>query len=221
MKKSRQSKWACTRIDWDEHRQLKIFENKFHTEYHMTHSTFEKLVDILCSDLCVDSKQSICSTNNNPICAERCVAIGLQFLGGAPVNTLTVMFGISYTVTHTKINQFLNAVNNNRHFDIDVPRTDSELQKCADDWNDLLSAHGVFDGCIGAIDGWLCCINTPNKRLVHNPVHYFSGHYQQHGELMFKLSVMLTYNFFIFGLLDLEELMMRVLSMAVLSFRNG
>ena len=24
-------------------------------------------------------------------------------------------------------------------------------------------------------------LNTPNQKQVHNPVHYFSGHYQQHG----------------------------------------
>jgi hypothetical protein len=36
-------------------------------------------------------------------------------------------------------------------------------------------------GCIGAIDGWLCPIQSPPTSVVGNVKTYFSGHYQRHG----------------------------------------
>jgi hypothetical protein len=40
------------------------------------------------------------------------------------------------------------------------------------------SSNGASDGCLGALDGWLCCIKLPIRNQTANVSAYFSGHYQ-------------------------------------------
>ena len=54
-----------------------------------------------------------------------------------------------------------------------------EPEHCAAEWHKKSTAFGVFHDCVGAIDGWLCCIYKPKN--VDNTAHCFSGHYQRHG----------------------------------------
>ena len=46
-------------------------------------------------------------------------------------------------------------------------------------WDKCSRAFGLFYGCLGAIDGWLCTIERPSD--VEDPSDFFSGHYQKHG----------------------------------------
>ena len=39
----------------------------------------------------------------------------------------------------------------------------------------------MLDGCVGALDGWLCRIKVPTSTDTANIAAYFSGHYQHHG----------------------------------------
>ena len=71
---------------------------------------------------------------------------------------------------------FLDAVEYDDTLRILMPTTDNQLKTCADAWNSLSGAFGVYYGVVGAIDGWLACIEKPT---VSNDTHYFSGHYQQ------------------------------------------
>jgi len=43
------------------------------------------------------------------------------------------------------------------------------------------SSNGVLDGCVGALDGWLCRIKVPTQKETANISAYFSGHYQCYG----------------------------------------
>ena len=42
----------------------------------------------------------------------------------------------------------------------------------------MSGAFGIYQGCIGAIGGWLCCIE---KLTCAGEREYFSGHYQRYG----------------------------------------
>jgi hypothetical protein len=178
-KKSRKRKWLHERTDWSEHARMKVHQDRFQTEYHMSFKAFNKLVDILRPSLAVNVKQSMCSSTNDPIHPEIAVAAGLRYLGGELVKSIADIFHMSYTTTFKKIEQFLVAVDSNDVFNINVPTTPHELKECANGWSNLSSAEGIYDGCIGAIDGWLCCINAPKE--VDNKAHYYSGHYQRYG----------------------------------------
>jgi hypothetical protein len=56
----------------------------------------------------------------------------------------------------------------------------SELQQSAADFS-AKSHGGALNGCITALDGWLCRIQVPPAAEKMNKASYFSGHYQYHG----------------------------------------
>jgi hypothetical protein len=41
--------------------------------------------------------------------------------------------------------------------------------------------RGIMDGCVGALDGWLCSLQSPSEKHVANAGDYFSGHYHKMG----------------------------------------
>ncbi len=42
------------------------------------------------------------------------------------------------------------------------------------------SNFGIMDGCVGALDGWLCRIKVQLGKDTSSIASYFSGHYQCH-----------------------------------------
>ena len=172
----RRVRWQHRRIDWDDHLEMTRHTEGFQRRYHMTEPSFDKLVSLLRADLQVDELQAIRAGGADPITPEMTVAVGLRFLGGSITKDIEDFFAMSKTTTHSKIYSFLHAVD--KRLKINVPTTEEELQKSAAEWTALSSAFGIYDGCVGAIDGWLCCINAPS---VHNPTDYHSGHYHCHG----------------------------------------
>jgi hypothetical protein len=54
-----------------------------------------------------------------------------------------------------------------------------QLKRVSAEWSSRSSSFQILDGFLGAIDGWLCCMNKPSD--VDNPGDYFSGHYQRFG----------------------------------------
>ena len=53
-----------------------------------------------------------------------------------------------------------------------------ELANLAQRWSSISTSYGLFDGHIGALDGWLAQTERPH---VSNQADYFSGHYQCFG----------------------------------------
>ena len=120
--------------------------------------------------------QSMKSTGgNDPIIPEVVVACGLHFLGGSVHKDLADIYGMSVDSARRVVNNFLDVVDSSEEFAIKIPKTSAELKKAADEWNELSGAFGIYYGVVGAIDGWLACIEKPS---VSNPTNYFSGHYQ-------------------------------------------
>ena len=66
-----------------------------------------------------------------PISVEIVVACGLCCLGGEFVKTIADAFGVAVSTVHPKITKFLVTVDET--FKIDVPRTEAELRKCANE----------------------------------------------------------------------------------------
>ena len=172
-------KWVYDRMDWERDLARLRHTRQFQSTYHMSERSFDRLVDLLRPKLPVNIKQSMnSSSGGRPITPEMKVAIGLRFLGGEHIKSLADIFGISRSSVTRSVGLFLDAVVTTPKLNINMPLTNRELQHHADGWGALSSADGVFDGCVGAIDGWLCCIEKPS---VKHPADYFSGHYQRYG----------------------------------------
>ena len=75
-------KHKYTRTNWQEHRDELILTNQFYSKMHMGVPAFEKLVDLLRSEITVNELQSRRSTGGmDPIYPEMIVATGLRFFG--------------------------------------------------------------------------------------------------------------------------------------------
>ena len=179
-RKKRVKKWTYDRIDWGCHLQELRYTRKFQSRYHMSESSFNKLVCILTPKIGINELQSMRSTGgNDPITPEMTVGAGLRFLGGEYVKSIADIYGMSDKSAERIINNFLEAVDSNESIGVHLPDTPAKLKECADAWDGLSSAFGVYHGAVGAIDGWLCCIEKPKRQS--NPTDYFSGHYQRYG----------------------------------------
>jgi len=176
-KQRRAPKWAYKRIDWDRHVEMLVHTKSFQSRYHMSLQAFHLLLSILRSSVTVDGKQSRrCTSGNAPIVPELVVGAGLRFLGGESQKSIADIYGISVKSTMRIVDKFLHAVN--KHLQIQLPTDEEELETFAMDWDAVSGAGGIYHGVVGAIDGWLCCIDRPS---VPSPVDYFSGHYQRFG----------------------------------------
>jgi hypothetical protein len=80
------------------------------------------------------------------------------------------------------IEQFVevDAINACPLLSIKFPMTPSELLWSATDFNSL-NSHGILNGCVAALDGWLCHIHAHPATEVEKEKSYFSGHYQCYG----------------------------------------
>ena len=118
-------------------------------------------------------------------------------MAGEELRRLADVFGMSLDSGKRIVNLFWDAVDksDHRHLSIDLlPRNDTEIKDMAREWQMRSNAFHIYDGMLGAIDGWLCTIECP--RDVPNPGDYFSGHYQRHGinvQAMCDTNLRITY----------------------------
>ena len=182
LERERAPKWHLHRLDWDLHIQRELHTSTFEKKYHMSLSSFNKLVGLLHPLIQVDELQSIRSTSGSvsPLRLELIVAMGLRFLGGEFLKSLEDIFGVHEKYIHNIIfNKFLPAID--ATFEFHLPSTDAEKESVAKEFSSLSSSHGIFDGVIGAIDGWLCTTIQPIDRDITDKRSYYSGHYQKFG----------------------------------------
>ena len=185
-RKRRHWKWKHTRIDWVDHLAKEHHTGNFNSRYHMDVGKFNILVSRLRPWITVDFRKSMNSTSGNiPIYPELVVATGLRYLGGELWKSLEDMIGMSYSSVKRVVDMFFDAVDVHESFDIRLPALDDpedlELRRVASGFKDKSSSEGLFDGVVGAIDGWLCCTNSPIDRDITNKRSYFSGHYKRFG----------------------------------------
>jgi hypothetical protein len=107
------------------------------------------------------------------------VALSIRYLAGGRKKDIADIFGVSDSSVDRCIDIFLDKVMACEELQIKAPSTGQELRELANGFSSVSSAGiKVFDGCVGAIDGWLVQITKPH---VPNSGDYYSGHYSCYG----------------------------------------
>jgi len=144
----------------------------------MSVDAFEKLVGLLQDTIHVNEQNSRNSTQGNePIYPHMIVACGIRFLAGELPKSLCDIYGMGDESLRITVNKFLKAVNACKELEIKLPETGEDFETLLNEWDNISTSEGLFQGFLGAIDGWLVRINRPKERECPNPGDYHSGHY--------------------------------------------
>ncbi len=148
--------------------------------YRMSHASFVKLLQVLDPWLLVDHRRSTnASKGKQPIIAELIMHCTLCYLAGGSIHDIRVTAGMSATSFYRCVFWGIDAISCCSELKIKFPALE-ELHKSAHEFHQC-SGEGVLNGCVAALDGWLCCIRIPSAQETNQVVSYFSGHYQCHG----------------------------------------
>eukprot|EP00957_Ditylum_brightwellii_P087471 6658892-Ditylum_brightwellii.AAC.1 len=101
--------------------------------------------------------------------------MGLRFLTGDSVRIPGHLFGMSKPTSRCLINLALDDIDTNTRFDpiqVRLPAGDNAVRDLVERWQAVSTAHGLFDGHLGALDGWLP--RTECQRGILNQADYYS-----------------------------------------------
>jgi hypothetical protein len=147
----------------------------FVSTFHMTESSFHKLVDLLAPHLHVDEVKSRNSTSGTqPIDRTIIVAAGLRWLGGEPYKSVADIFHFSRASARRVVARFIDAVIES--LQICLPTTNNELEAIAAGWTQKSSGQGCYHGLVLALDGYLSTRTVPSRSECPNAADFFSGH---------------------------------------------
>ncbi len=90
----------------------------------------------------------------------------------------------------------IDAVNGCPELSIHFPTSSHDLKVVELEYQNK-SSNGLLDGCIGALDGWLCHVQVPAQKETSNISAYFSRHYQCYGVNVQDAAYTLTTTLFI------------------------
>ena len=146
---------------------------------------FNKLVELLQDSIQPDMQQaarSVSSSGVEAISVELIVGMGLRFLGREHIKSLEDIFGVHKNHVRLLIlEKFFPAVDACPLLELHLPRNENELELVAAEFSEKSESNGLFNGCVGAIDGWLCTTCQPIDPDITNKRSYYSGHYQKFG----------------------------------------
>ena len=169
------------RLNWKHHVKMLIREGQFKKMYRMSPASFSKLLKMLQPWLPVNNKQSRnASKGENPIVSELILHCTIRYLAGGSYHDIRTNAGMSIMSFYRCVRRGIDAINSCPEFRFVFPTSMDELITAAHDFHEL-SSHGVLNGCVGALDGWLCRIRVPSSSEVVKVQSYFSGHYQCYG----------------------------------------
>jgi hypothetical protein len=147
----------------------------------MTFDSFCKLLDIIQPALLLDEvKSQNASFGKDAITLEIQLHCGLRFLAGGSYQDIHHLACISHASFYCYVWRVCEAIDEHPQLELKIPNTEEGYRAIADGFRDI-SSRGVIYGCVGALDGWLCTIQTPPKGRITNPKDYFSGHYHKMG----------------------------------------
>jgi DDE superfamily endonuclease len=147
----------------------------------MEFESFMKLLGLIHPCLEVNKNKSLASSMGaKPIMLKIQLHCLLQHLAGGSYLDIRKLVKISVASYYHVVNKVMDVINDTPELEITLPQTDAEFHMVKDGFVDK-STGGVFEGCNGALDGWLCQIQTPHICDTPNHMTYFSGHYKCYG----------------------------------------
>jgi len=181
LKRSRRSPHQRKRLDWKAHVKRLHKEGQFERMYRMSYTSFKKLLHLLEPYLQVNEGQGSRRTSGNGhLTPELILHCLIRYMAGGSHHDIRVLAGLPKSSFFYCLHRGIDAVNRCPQLSLKFPTEHDDLKKVCLELQ-AKSSFGVMDGCVGALDGWLCRIKVPMHKDTSNVTSYFSGHYQCYG----------------------------------------
>jgi len=168
-------------LDWKKHIKRLKKERQFDQMYRMRYASFCKLLSLLSPVLKVDQLQAQRRPRGSgPISEELILHCLIRYMAGGLFHDIRVNAGMAKSTFFSAIHRGIDAVNRCPELSINFPTSRHDLKVVALEYQNK-SSNGVLDGCVRALDGWLCRVQVPTQKETANISVYFSGHYQCYG----------------------------------------
>ncbi|OWZ11292.1 hypothetical protein PHMEG_00015709, partial [Phytophthora megakarya] len=163
------------------HSQMLQNEGQFRQYYRMSFRSFEKLLRLLAPSFRVNESQSRRRTRGDvPLSPVNKLQMFFSWLAGYSFHPVRMLAGGSKSAFYISISQVMDAIQAHDELQLQIPTTEYEQRESAKAFARLVNIP-VLIGCVGAVDGWLCCMQVPSRREVNCVSFFFSGHYQRYG----------------------------------------
>jgi len=174
----RVDRMIAVRMNWHRYVESFLHENLFHVKYRMSIASFNKLLNLLRPALQLNHKYAV-MTGMEPICCEIMLHCMIRYLAGGSYHDVRATVFISKPSFYHLVWHTIDCINSCQALDVKLPGID-ELN-CVREGFKRISADGIMNGCVGALDGYLLRITAPSFAECQNVAAYFSGHYCTYG----------------------------------------
>lgn len=164
---------------WDSHylRHLAVMEGSFIAEYRLAPKEFDCLHQLLASAIEVNQRMARVAMQTS--CTEEIsvasrLGIALIMLGGGRRTEAMRTHGVSRSSCYAILHQVVSAINNCPALEINGRNDILSLQSRAAEFKKK-STHGLFEYCVGAIDGLAIRIAVPSRSETKNQTAFYSG----------------------------------------------
>ncbi|KAE9078132.1 hypothetical protein PF010_g23077 [Phytophthora fragariae] len=167
------------KLKWDRELNLLLAESQFEACYRMPAAAFVQLEDLLAPTL---HRSPHAWVQRGYISVDNALQLTLRYFAGGSMHDIRRVAGVSKASFYRILWLVVDAINAVSELRLVFPRSPTAREASAAAFK-TLSAEGVFSGCVGCVDGWLCAIRAP--RLAETggvgPQRYYSGHYRCYG----------------------------------------
>lgn len=141
-------------MTWDSHVLQLIREGAFSSTFRMDVDSFRELITYIAPYWIErDATQSMRRTSGaEPLYIELSLYCALRYLAGGQYQDVRLVAGVARSTFYHLVWEAISAINRCPELLIRFPTTINECSTAATDFK-MLSADGVMDRCIGAIDG--------------------------------------------------------------------
>lgn len=177
--RNRRTQQSRLRLDWNLEMERLLYEGEFKRTYRMSSASFERL----CGLLVELDRPARAWTNRSPVSVENKLQMTIRFLCGGLVDDLRRAGGVDRSYCYRIIKDVMRAIIGVPALQISFPTAPTERESAAAAFS-ARSNEQVMNGCVVAMDGWLCNIQAPSDNDAGSAAgarRYFSGHYMRPG----------------------------------------
>jgi hypothetical protein len=131
--------------------------------FRMTRRSFQKLLNLVRDDIAVKNEQNAINSSGSAISPETRLYATLRWLAGGSYLDICLAFGLDQTNFYGRnyiLWRTIEALD--KRFVLGFSLDPLVLEKVAADFQE--TSHGQLQGCVSAIDGWICRTRRPSRK---------------------------------------------------------